>query len=913
MAEVRRPVYRGSQMVRALWFDTALLGEAQARRRLLDQWDLGARAWRLHGGYLLEWPRARRLQCERAPGLPFCDQDGILVSAPLLAQERAGIAPGTAVLVLGASVHAQALDTALRVDPSEWLDLSGVTLCVASAMPALPLDGFVQSVPAPAPDVRALLGDAVPPPSARRADFLRQVQQGQQGRRGGAAMAAGLAGRMLGVTALVAAAGLAGMGGLAPAAAALLPRGTTSGMGGAGKAGGHGAAGSAGPGPLASFLRERLARLALLTRVSTLLGWRQASYLRKMVRQFEDGDLHEALRHAIPLDRPSTGEHAALGVPGRRHALDITGPNAGAGAIGMTQELIQYLRETYQRSFERLDQAGRIDEAVFVLAELMHRHQEAVDYLERKGRPAQAAQLAETLALLPALIVRLHCMAGNATRAVQVARLHGGFAEAVAELERRRHAAAPGLRLEWAQDLAARGDLAEAALAVWPLQDERGRALAWLQAAAQAGGVLGVQGLVYQLALDPGLLRTSAAAIRDLLHGQDEEAGRQRLRACNCLLKLDTHNPATRRLAAELWRRLLADQAAGRPGVPSAQLNQLLALAADPVLAEDVPNSGPPPCPAPVPLAQRSAPLQLSFGERGLLAIEDVRRLPDGGWLLALGEAGIALARADGSEVLRFPLPAHQLVLAHNGRHALALARREGALRVSRIDLLQRNAADWFSAKLDFWAHDYDGAGWSVVADERLMVLDTAAAGQSVLWQVRDLPGPIVGFRRQDGREALLMTVDGMLEQWRYALPQRRLLGRERCSVDPSVAAALPDCARDLPVTLRFLDEDAGKSTAVLGVRIHAQQEGLIELRWNGQRPRVSIHGDLPLLRFEREDGTHCQLLARDCTLLADVVLPDAVEARATVQDGHLLAWDRRGRVLEVDIATGAVRMVTFG
>jgi len=907
MAEVRRPVYRGSQMVRALWFDAALLGEAEARRRLLDQWDIGARAWRLHGGYLLEWPRARRLQCERAPGLPFCDQDGILASAPLLAPERAGIAPGAAVLVLGASVHAQALDAALRIDPSEWLDLSAVPLCVASAMPAVPLEGFVQSVPAPAPDVRALLGDAVPAPSVRRADFLRQVQQGRSG-------GAGTASRVLGAAAVIAVAGLAGAAGVAAAAvAALLPRGAGIGMGGFGKTGGHGAAGSAGPGPLASFLHERLARLALLTRVSRLLGWRQASYLRKMVRQFEDGDLHEALRHAIPLDHPSTGERAALGVPGRRHSLDIAGPNAGAGAIGMTQDLIQYLRETYQRSFERLDGAGRIDEAVFVLAELMHRHQEAVDYLERKGRAAQAAQLAETLALLPALIVRLHCMAGNAARAVQVARLHGGFAEAVAELERRRHAAAPGLRLEWAQDLAARGDLAEAALAVWPLQDERGRALGWLQAAAQAGGVLGVQGLVFRLALDPGLLRTSAAAIRDLLHGQDEEAGRQRVRACGCLLKLDTHNPATRRLAAELWRRLLADQAAGRPGVPSAQLDQLLALAADPVLADDVPKSGPPPCPALPSLLERSEPLRLSFGERGLLAIEDARRLPDGGWLLALGEAGIALARADGSEVLRFPIPAHHLVLAHNGRHALALARREGALRVSRIDLLQRKAADWFSAQLTFWAHDYDGAGWSVVADERLMVLDTAAAGQSVLWQVRDLPGPIVGFRRQDGREALLMTVDGMLEQWRYALPQRRLLGRERCSVDPGVAAALPDCARDLPVLLRFLDEDAGKGTAVLGVGIHAQQEGLIELRWTGQRPRVSVHGDLPLLRFELEDGAHCQLFARDCTLLADVVLPDAVQARATIQDGYLLAWDRRGRVLEVDIATAAVRMVTFG
>ncbi len=103
-AEIRRPLLRGSQLVRALWFDCARLGETEARRRLLAAWETGAHAYRVGEGILLAWKEVRRLQCETAPGLPLCDQDGVLASAPLLAQERAGIASGSAVLVLGADL-----------------------------------------------------------------------------------------------------------------------------------------------------------------------------------------------------------------------------------------------------------------------------------------------------------------------------------------------------------------------------------------------------------------------------------------------------------------------------------------------------------------------------------------------------------------------------------------------------------------------------------------------------------------------------------------------------------------------------------------------------------------------------------------------------------------------------------------
>jgi hypothetical protein len=670
--------------------------------------------------------------------------------------------------------------------------------------------------------------------------------------------------------------------------------------------------------PPASPWRDRIAngmaRLAMLTRVSNLLGLRQAGYLRKMIRQFEDGNLDEALRHAIPLDGRDPVTRPALGTPGRRGSLDISGPRGSAAGIGLDAQLQAFLRQTYQRSFEMLDRAGRIDEAVFVLAELLNRGTEAVDYLERKGRIEQAARLAETLELAPAIAVRLWAMAGDLERAMHLARLTDGFGQAVAELERRKHPQAASLRLVWAQETAARGNLAEAAAIVWPLKDERPRALAWLQAAEAAGGVLGVQGLVYKLALDPQAAGNAAAAVQNLLDTEGEDAARQRLRASDCLLRLDAAGTATRRLSGALWRRLQQDRAMGAIGIRNERLGKLRKLAADPVLDADQPKENTEFGAPTAPLQSRPSTLLVSFAERGVLALEDVRRLPDGSYLLALGEAGVVLASEDGAERARFPVPAQHLVIAHNGRRALALARREQVVRVSRIDLVARKAEDWFSAALDFWAEDYDGASWNVVADKRLMALDAAAPQQSVLWQVRDLPGNIVGFTQQANAQAMLLAGDSTLEQWRYALPERRLLGREEAIIKDRTWEVLPDCDADrcLQLELRQDPQDAQAGTLVLPQGVHGKG-GKMPLRWTNALPRASLREHLLLLRFEAEDGWHCQLVDFNCRVLADILLPEAAGAQAAMMDGHVLAWDRCGRLVDVEIATGAVRMVTFG
>ncbi|MEG2962153.1 MAG: hypothetical protein RR860_05625, partial [Janthinobacterium sp.] len=56
--------------------------------------------------------------------------------------------------------------------------------------------------------------------------------------------------------------------------------------------------------------------------------------------------------------------------------------------------LTEHLRQVYRRSYERLARENRVEEAVFVLAELLEERREALDYLEKHARYQQAADLA---------------------------------------------------------------------------------------------------------------------------------------------------------------------------------------------------------------------------------------------------------------------------------------------------------------------------------------------------------------------------------------------------------------------------------------------------------------------------------------------------------------------------------------
>ncbi|HEX8441249.1 bpX6 domain-containing protein, partial [Archangium sp.] len=141
----RAHVHQGTVEAVALWFDPALLGEAEARRRVLSAWSPGAGVYALAGGFLLRLPAPRRVASAGSPGLPFTLEDGVLLSAPLSPSERERLAapPGAAVLVRAGTAEVFPLEVSRRVEVSTWLDVS--------AWEVLPVEGLG----APPPPVQA--------------------------------------------------------------------------------------------------------------------------------------------------------------------------------------------------------------------------------------------------------------------------------------------------------------------------------------------------------------------------------------------------------------------------------------------------------------------------------------------------------------------------------------------------------------------------------------------------------------------------------------------------------------------------------------------------------------------------------------------------------------------------------------
>ncbi|MFL6659298.1 MAG: hypothetical protein ACJ8GW_14560, partial [Massilia sp.] len=679
--------------------------------------------------------------------------------------------------------------------------------------------------------------------------------------------------------------------------------------------GGAGTSGTAPPAPLPAWKMRLYALAASLSNASGLakvMGWQQANYLRNMIDMFERGDVAEALRHAIPIDGIPGSERQALGNLQARSTLDITPQGGTVSTIGLDGETQNYLRQSYRKLFQRLEREGRIDEATFVLAELLHCGAEACDFLERHKRHEQAAQLAETLALTPQLRIRLWLLAGDTERALRIARLHRSYADTVRELERTQHAAAPALRMMWATYLAERGDLIEAAEALWPLEAMRAGALEWLLEAERTGRTLGARALVRKLSLLPESLADSAAAIGALLAADGDEGVLLRATLARELIAIEQHSSATRRLAGAALPYVLAERISGHNQLAKRELNKLVELVGPGLLKADLPNISVDHAAAGRPLSALQSPLQAHGSQAGLLPIHDARRLPDGHYLLALGERGVTRVTAQGKIVVHFPLPAYHLVLSQNGERALALARRGAVVRVSRIDLTSCKVSDWLSHAFDAWSDRFDGAVWNAVIDNRVVAIDTTKEGLSVIWQVAELPGTVIGFQENDHYQVILMKKDDQLHQWRYALPGRRMMQRDLVAALPLHTGVLAQPGFPAPLQLSLGEQGPDSKTATF-TRV-AGTSFTTALGSYEHVTHAEARDDWVLLHtYDNDEHYRCLVLnSSGSKVVAQLMLDDANGPAASANDDHLLLFDRSGRLLDVDCATGAVHALTL-
>ncbi len=832
---IRHPVLRGHQLIDGLWLPRERFDEQAAARLILSQWQTGASAWRFADGDLLRFRQALPVHCENLVGWPLVRQGRGLCSALLSKDELADLPPADLWLVRGSRVDALHLRDAEVLAPGQWIDISDYTLLdtydCRNTLPEPDLDLL-----APPADAREVFGDALAPVSPEREGVMQALLERQQQvqaeaqqqrqkpsakasehREWSAGEASSFPWKHLGIVLLVFL-GLrwlaAGGGGTLSAEHGEMGNGVlkmiaamligailcTLVLAVAGKLvrrlrqaravdpstlpGWKPAAASPAPvppratpaRPRQALWRRVLTRLTRHSRLSRLYGKRQADYMRRMLAMFENGDLAEALRHAIPLGDGQGGGEQSFGTPGRRDDLSIKGQQGAARSLLFEEGMEAHLRKLYRQSFERLDREGRVDEAAFVLAELLKSREEALDYLETHGRHAQAADLALAWDMSPSQIVRLLCLAGDWSRAIMVARRDDAFAAAVMLLQDKAPESADRLRLEWAEALTGKGLWLQAVEVIWSLPAERHRAAQWLLDAEAAGGQLAIGALVKRASLLPDTLDAHGQRIQLLRDDPARHAERAVL--ARALLEQKNRSGALAWLAGAVVNSLVADQAGGHGQLTPDQLKALVKMSRDSLLMADLPAQIPP-FKGPSPLSRVEEVQQWLAPEPGSREIVDAVPLHDQRYLIALGEAGAAVVDVQGKTLFHFPVPAQAIVLGHSRQVALVLARRDEVWRVSKLDLVNRSATDLGVLRLDVFARSFDGTGWTIGQDRQLRVVD-ADRGFTTLWHVSDLPGRVMAMKDDESNEAVwLLLDDNRLQVWHYCLPERRLAGKD--------------------------------------------------------------------------------------------------------------------------------------
>ena len=926
--------HRGVVEARALLFDTSLRTLETARGRVLAMWLPGAVVYRLEEGLLLRLPAPRRIVCAVAPGLPLVQAGSLLTAAPITETERRRLPLQEGLLLVrNGDAVVQPLSEAAVEDPAGWLDLSAWRQIEPVSLGAPPAPPAVVAEAAPF-DARAKL-HGVPSADPQSAAVAQKLQAALRAQREGGSSPA----ERLGEHASSPVVNL-----LRPLLERLARLGEPSpGAGGGSGSGGRRETSAPKPGPgvrpqserealtpFQRWMKHTAARALLMTGLARQIGQKQAEYMGRMMEMFEKGELDAALRHAIPLggDADGIAPPPLLRVPGARENLQITS-GVSSSRLSLGNELLSDLRTLYRHAFEQLERQGRIEEAAFVLAELLHSSGEAVAFLEKHGKLQLAAEIAEARKLAPELIVRQWLLAGDRDRAILIARRHHAFGAAVELLNRSHPEEALALRCLWAQANADAGHYAAAVDLLWHDPATRAQTLPWIERALEFGGVPAARMLTRLLEIRPEDTALHAR-IMALLTDEDPEQALERKEFALALspMEFTSRNAAFARAAL----RALVRDAALAPHVMNRELfRRLENYGADAALRADLPTL--PADSTAEALNRREPPLALEWPAHdvGALPLFDAAFLPNGRCLVALGEAGVRLLTRDGRTVAHFDQPAHRLVVADTGQHAIAIAPRGEALRLARLDLTNLRSAHWCETTLQAYAPDYDGSLWFVATTTDLLAIDAAADRFQALWRTPDLTGSPVQIARNAQACALLLrqpqlvqSIEGLPQlaetwwMWHFHLPS--LTMRDRLEQSPpdlrlaftrgiapggatielQVHKTAPTQAQSVPeaVSPEDLLQLSGKhftkhfADAFYGLQAQPMQPILTDA-WAAVPYRFAQGVCVRL--YECTQGRHCATL----TLLGAETLS------VRLNETHLTLADDRGRLVVLNLTTG--------
>ncbi|MGI9332548.1 MAG: bpX6 domain-containing protein, partial [Gammaproteobacteria bacterium] len=752
MSELRRSrsTFTGVHLATGLLLDLGRLGEAEVRRRILAVWEEGARCYRWEARVALLWPVSRRLDARYAYGALIVETPTGLTAVPPRKGEALGRA-GALCQVANAAVELCELAPEFEIDPSKWVNAGSFELANVVPWPQPSGKPVVNELES-AGSLREILGDTVPEPAPAAIEFKRKLAEraasAQRNARMGTSTRPTLRSRL----------------------ASWLRRGGTV------------SHDPRRPSTIARWFASRLAR----SLVGDLAGRAQARYLRRLFDMFENQNLHEALRHAIALD--GAGQDWAspsFGVPRARRELTISKASGAASLLLVGgPDVHAQLRRHYQAAVKRLEQQGKIGEAVFVLVELLNEPEEGVNLLERHGRLREAAELAEGCDLAPGLIVRLWFQARDSERAMAIARRRNAFADAVLRLERMDRPEAAHLRALWADSLASAGDYGSAVQVIWPIESARRLAKDWIRRILDGGGEPAARILVQHVVLEPDALEDVLPSVQRLLGGADPQASSERAAFAGELIACASTgralSPALRPLARLACRCAIRDIASGLTELNHRDCLHLARISGDGLLIADLPPMA---AAAPAGRWPEQRLIRLPSTDTGTVAIADAVLLPGDRSLVALGEAGVRMLTRDGRTVAHLDAPAHHLVVSDAGTRAIALVRRGNVVGLARLALDQRTARHWGDLRLDAWAGDFNGSTWFAAGRDTLYAFDLHKERPEAFWRVSELGGEtarIPVLRRHASRLHLIVGGDEP-ERWTYELPD--IVLRERASI----------------------------------------------------------------------------------------------------------------------------------
>ena len=896
----RKFAHKGRVDAAGFLFNSDLIGVAEVRRRILDLWGSGVQVFADGANHFVRLPETIRVDSAHSVATPLVQIENVLSALPLSADELAMLqAPSHSVVYSkGGVAQLTSLSSAAAQSPENWLDVSAFNVVEVTSLGAAFAEPKVVGEPQPF-DARAKL-DGAPAETAELREAIAAIKRVASGKQSGDWSAGqqmrGWLGRMIGRISSE----LASMG------RRLQNRSATSQTG----------SGQGQPAQSGWLARVGL-RLLHTSRLAQLLGRRQAKYFGKMMEMFERGDLDEALKHAIPLSDLSSLQHMpALGVPAPRNNLSIR-PWQGVSSrtIGLGGDFFAYLNQLYRSTFDRLVAQNRIEEAAFVLAELLRANAEAVAFLERHGKLRLAAELAEARELPPGLVVRQWFIAGDIKRAVEIARRTHAFADAVVRLERKNEDLAEQLRVLWAESMAAGGNYTGAVDVIWSIQTQRPRAREWMDSAIEVGGPVAGRMLARKLTIAPedfdDIRRRALTFLEDESYEQQET--RTSFAQTLCFGEQTRESEALARVTA---RAILRDAAQYTSAMSAKQFNRLVKLSGDGPLRTDLP-------PFPVERDQPVGPLltvTCAAVDRGSVPVHDASLLPNGRMLVALGEVGARLLTRDGRTVAHFDQPAEKFVISDNGARAIALAQRGEVWRLSRLDLIDRRGEDWCDAHIDAFAPDYDGSLWFLGAKGDFYAIDAHAKTFDALWRVPDAGDEVLSVARSEAWCSFLTRSNHSLglEQWRYALPLLTLRSRTSSPAQPENVICVKRCAAFSPEGV-YVDQSAY-------ARMDSPQPESMTLT---PLPTISLRvfeGDLQKLEFTVGNDS-CEPMVPEIfngrvvssvrtkesvtvgvvdlqvkRVMAQLIFSDATEVSTRLSENTITVADNLGRVVVVEL-----------